>query len=73
MRFAFSIIALSVLASSLTSAAEVVIPHTFSNGQVADATDVNANFKALADETNANNTRIGVLEGGKFTTFPLTV
>jgi hypothetical protein len=68
MRFAFSIIALSVLASSLASADEVVIPHTFSNGQVADATDVNANFKALADESNTNNTRIGVLEGGKFTT-----
>jgi hypothetical protein len=41
-----------LLAPSLASADEVVILHVFSNGQVAYATDVNANFKALADESN---------------------
>ena len=40
----------------------VVIPHVFSNGTVADAVQVNANFNALVVESNAQDARIGALE-----------
>jgi hypothetical protein len=68
MHLAYGFIGLFVLASSAASADGLTVPHTFSNGQVADATEVNGNFKALADESNENDLRIGSLEGGKFTT-----
>jgi hypothetical protein len=47
-------------------AAQVVLPHTFSNGTVADATEVNANFVALEAESNNQDDRILALEGPAF-------
>ncbi len=43
-------------------AGTVVIPHTFINGQVADAADVNGNFTALAGAVNDNDGRLAALE-----------
>jgi hypothetical protein len=44
-------------------ASSVTVPFTFVNGTVADATEVNANFNALAVGINDNNNRITTLEG----------
>lgn len=49
-------IALVMMTTSLTFATgSVSIPHVFSSGQAARASDVNENFKALADAINAAN------------------
>jgi hypothetical protein len=57
MRSAFCLIAL-LITCSITYAAteEVIVPNTFSNGEVADADAVNANFAALADAINSVST-----------------
>jgi len=68
MRLTSCLIALSIFACSEAIADTVAAPNSFSNGSVADADHVNANFTALVDESNENDTRLGVLEGGKFTT-----
>lgn len=47
-----------------TSAEQITLPHTFSNGERADANEVNANFSTLADESNAQDGRITTLEDG---------
>lgn len=47
---------LALSASSLC-AANLALPHQFSNGQVADATEVNANFQSLADAIDQVNSR----------------
>lgn len=68
MRFSSWIILILIFTFSATYADPVTAPNTLSNGTVADADDVNANFTALVDESNENDIRIGLLEDGKFTT-----
>jgi hypothetical protein len=49
-------VALVMMTTSLTFATgSVSIPHVFSSGQAAKASEVNANFQALADAINAND------------------
>ena len=43
-------------------AAVIGMPHTFSNGTIADANEVNANFGSLVTESNAQDTRLAALE-----------
>ena len=45
-------------------AAQIVLPHTFSNGTPADADEVNENFDVLVVESNDQDDRIGALETG---------
>lgn len=45
------------------AASTVTLPHTFTNGAVASASDVNANFSAVATAVNDNAARIALLEG----------
>lgn len=53
-----------IAAVGLTALASgVTLPNTFSNGTVADATQVNANFQAVQTAVNDNNSRITSLEG----------
>ena len=48
--FRTSLLLLVLLVSAASSAqAQVTIPHEFTNGEVAEAAEVNANFSALAD------------------------
>jgi hypothetical protein len=44
-------------------AAQVEIPHQFSAGTRANSAEVNANFAALAAESNAQDTRLAAIEG----------
>src|SRR5687767_3990048 len=44
-------------------ATQIDIPHQFTSGTPARAAEVNANFTALADESNAQDTRLTALEG----------
>ena len=56
-------IALFILLSpALAPANTISIPFVFSNGTVADANDVNANFDVLILESNAQDVRVGALE-----------
>ena len=43
-------------------AGTTALPNTFTNGTVADANEVNANFDALVAELNSQNARIAALE-----------
>ena len=38
----------------------VNLPHTFTNGTVADADEVNANFEALANNSNSNTYKVSI-------------
>lgn len=62
---------LGALAGALVAApvalVAVSLPHTFTNSQVADATQVNANFTALSGAIDAQGTRVGTLEGSAWT------
>ena len=62
--FRLQLFLLTILVSvaSIASADQVAIPHTFSNGTVADADSVNANFQALIVESNDQDSRISALE-----------
>ncbi|MEE2662543.1 MAG: DUF1566 domain-containing protein [Myxococcota bacterium] len=46
------------------ASATVTLPNAFSNGTVADANEVNANFAAVKSAVDDNDSRITVLEGG---------
>jgi len=59
MKFSLSSILVLV---SLTAAAEVTVPHQFASGDKARASDVNANFDAIADGVNANEQRISQIQ-----------
>lgn len=52
------------LSAATAQADPITLPYTFSNGERADADEVNANFSTLADESNAQDTRITTLESG---------
>ncbi len=56
------VLVLTVSLPSPLIAATVAIPHQFSNGAMADANEVNANFTVLADGVNDNDSRIQALE-----------
>ena len=43
-------------------AAIISVPNTFTNGTIADATEVNANFDGIVSESNAQHARIAALE-----------
>ncbi len=51
-----------VIIPAAVFAATVSLPHTFENGKVADADEVNANFEALATESNSQDTRLSNVE-----------
>jgi len=51
-----------VAAYSTAHATTISMPYTFSNGTVADATEVNANFSTLVSESNAQNVRLTNVE-----------
>jgi hypothetical protein len=61
-RFSLGVAVTLVAAGSY--AAQISVPNTFSNGTVADATEVNANFSALVTESNSQDTRLGAVENG---------
>jgi hypothetical protein len=52
----------TVIIPMVTYAAVIGAPYTFSNGTIADATEVNANFSALVTESNDQNSRLAALE-----------
>ena len=58
----FALGAVVAMAAAVSYAATVSVPHTFTNGTVADAGQVNANFSALETESNAQDLRIAALE-----------
>lgn len=53
----------ALLLPALVYGSQASIPNQFVNGDVADADQVNANFNALADAINDNDTRLTVVEG----------
>jgi hypothetical protein len=60
-----ALLLVAALAVSAASYAAVIsVPHTFVNGTVADADEVNANFAALVTESNSQDARIGGVEAG---------
>jgi hypothetical protein len=59
-----AVLFVAVLAVPLTGgAAQILLPHLFVNGTVADANEVNANFALLETESNDQDDRISNLEG----------
>lgn len=52
----------TIAAPFSAGASAVVVPHLFTNGQVADADSINANFDVLATAINGHDTRIATLE-----------
>ena len=46
----------------VVAAGTLTVPNTFTNGKVADADEVNANFDAVETEVNDNDSRITVVE-----------
>ncbi len=59
-----TVLVLTAVLASTASAVQVVLPHTFVDGTVALASQVNENFGTLAAESNAQDLRIAALEGG---------
>ena len=57
------VLATSVFVAATASyAATVSLPYSFTNGTIADADHVNANFGALVAESNDQDSRLSVLE-----------
>jgi hypothetical protein len=52
----------SAMIPAAAYAAVIGVPNTFTNGTIADANDVNANFSALVNESNAQDARLTALE-----------
>ena len=57
-----AVTALAVVFVPLLSSASITLPHIFSNGTVADATQVNANFSVLKNAANGLDSRLAALE-----------
>jgi hypothetical protein len=53
-----AVLTLALVAVPIAVWATVTLPHTFSNGTVADADEVNANFAALVAAVEANQARL---------------
>jgi hypothetical protein len=62
-RAGFALVATLVAVPAAAFAATISIPYGFSNGTIADANEVNANFDTLVLESNAQHGRIATLEG----------
>ncbi|MBW2668185.1 MAG: hypothetical protein JRE13_17980, partial [Deltaproteobacteria bacterium] len=60
--FATMMVVALVLAPLVANATPISMPFIFSNGTIADADDVNANFAVLVGESNDQHTRISSLE-----------
>lgn len=60
------------LLPTLVYGSQVALPHLFTNGDLADADDVNANFSALADAVNDNDGRLSRMEGSAVIRVPHT-
>jgi len=61
-RTRLALVAAVLLVATASYAATVSMPYSFSNGTIADATEVNANFNTLVTESNAQDSRIATLE-----------
>ncbi len=61
-RLWLALLAATLVISIPVYAATISAPYTFSNGAVADANEVNANFGVLIGESNDQDFRIGALE-----------
>lgn len=61
INFIYTFFSLLIWATA-SLAADVTIPNTFSNGQTADANDINANFTAIEAAVDDNDSRISTLE-----------
>ena len=59
----FGVLLLLVLGSDPVFAGPLAVPHTFTNGEVADADEVNTNFDAVKTEVDDNDVRIDTLLG----------
>ena len=59
----FGLVAFGVLSAVESKRGALNVPFTFTNGTVANATEVNANFTAVETAVNDNDTRISTLEG----------
>jgi hypothetical protein len=62
-RVRFALAAALVAVPVAAFAATISMPYSFSNGTIADANEVNANFDTLVVESNAQHGRIAALEG----------
>ncbi len=60
---ATSVVTLMLVVPLFAVAAGVVVPHVFSNGSIADADEVNANFSALEVDSSDQDARLTALEG----------
>jgi hypothetical protein len=68
MRYSLSFLRLLVLCACGEAAlAQTTVPHTFTSGTPARATEVNANFQALATAIDTLAARLDKLEGGPVT------
>lgn len=65
---AFGITA-GIMGPLLVSAAVITLPHSFADGTLASASAVNANFTALAVESNAQHARLAALEQPRGVTY----
>jgi hypothetical protein len=57
----FLLICADIVLSTAAYAAVVGVPNTFSNGTIADANEVNANFDVLVSESNDQDARLASL------------
>ncbi len=58
----------ALLLSMNVSADQIELPHTFTSGTKAVASQVNENFSTLSNESNAQDSRISALESLQLTT-----
>ena len=61
-RLRFTLLAVALLTPAAAYAAIIGVPNMFSNGTIADANEVNANFSALVSESNDQDARLASLE-----------
>jgi hypothetical protein len=64
MRYSRIVGLMLLCAAGGTALAQTTVPHTFTSGTQARASEVNANFQALATAIDNLSARVGKLEGG---------